>query len=252
MFIRSPMILAPSLAAALSWWCVAGVPSVPSAAQPRASASQTEAPTLKPVDPGVADVGPLSGAGRVLPKDLRQPANFDRVYEVELDGKRYFVRAHGGVYAVFPRSDYVQTRRGVAPIVPAGTVYHLGALPKQKDDAAADAQTFNPASAKPARPMRREQAAPSTAAPNAESAAAQPAPSAKPASAAHAGAQPPLSDAPPPTVRAADEASIWTSDRQRVGRIGEWLDRARAARLAKEAQAVSAYTDPTQSSEPVK
>ena len=88
---------------------------VPSARS--AVASPSTKPTLKPVDPGVADVDPLGTSTRILPKDLRQPANFDRVYEVELNGKRFFVRAHGGVYAVFPRSDYVQTNRGAVPIL---------------------------------------------------------------------------------------------------------------------------------------
>jgi hypothetical protein len=191
-------------------------------------------PTLRPVDPGVADVDPLGTTGRVLPTDLRQPANFDRVYEVELDGKRFFVRAHGGVYAVFPRSDYVQTRGGVVPIVPAGTVYHLGSLPKTEfDPAHQDEATLNPANAKPARPARRDDSAPSNAAPMPESAAARPAPAARSKPALRQNTDPPLSDAAPPVAKGPEGSSIWSSDMLRVSRTGELLDKARAARLSE-------------------
>ncbi|MBY0112162.1 MAG: hypothetical protein K2Y21_05030 [Phycisphaerales bacterium] len=196
-------------------------------------------PTLKPVEPGVGDVGPLSGSGRVMPKDLRQPANFDRVYEVEMDGKKYFVRAHGGVYAVFPRSDYVQTRHGVVPIVPAGTTFHLGGLPKAKQDSSDAENSSAPASAaspKPARPMRQDQAAPSNLAPNAESAQAQPASGTK-GHAARRSSDISSEDsaltagvAPGP---AAD--SIWTSDFYRIRRSSALLDRALDARSRVEA-----------------
>lgn len=187
-------------------------------------------PKLKPVDPGVADVGPLSGPGRTLPTDLRQPSNFDRVYEVELDGKRFFVRAHGGVYAIFPRSDYVQTRSGVAPVVPAGTVFHLGSLPKNQPTAA-ETETIAPGAAKPARPMRQDQAAPVLAAPNAESAQPPPVPGNAANPTQRQDNQPPLSNAAP-TVRRSDPTrdSIWQSELYRSTRTSELLDKARAAR----------------------
>lgn len=200
----------------------------------------SEKPTLKPVDPGVGDVGPLSGPGRTLPTDLRQPANFDRVYEVELDGKRFFVRAHGGVFAVFPRSDYVQSRNGVVPIVPAGTVFHLGSLPQNKPDAKSDSsnatQPLQPASAKPARPLRLDQAAPGNAAPNAESAQTTPAPAARPQPSRRQNTEPPLSDAPPPVyVPVPTRDSIWESELHRVARTSELLDQA----LARKADATA-------------
>lgn len=196
------------------------------------SADKGDQPTLKPVDPGVSDVGPLSGPGRVLPTDLRQPANFDRVYEVEIDGKPYFVRAHGGVYAVFPRSDYVQTRAGVAPIVPAGTVFHLGSLPKNADSKPEIGSNVTlPALAKPARPMRLDQAAPGLAAPNAESAQPPPVPATRPKPAQRQDTQPPLSDAAP-TLRTPEPPrdSIWLSEFYRAARTSELLDQARAAK----------------------
>lgn len=211
---------------------------VPSARS--AVASPSTKPTLKPVDPGVADVDPLGTSTRILPKDLRQPANFDRVYEVELNGKRFFVRAHGGVYAVFPRSDYVQTNRGAVPIVPAGTVYHLGSLTRHDTKAlTADEPPVHPAAAKPARPSRRDQAAPSTAAPSPESAAAQPAPSARRREVQRQATEPPLSDAAPPVPRAPEAASIWTSELLRVSRTGALLDQARAARAVDKPPAVA-------------
>jgi hypothetical protein len=195
------------------------------------STDKSDQPTLKPVDPGVSDVGPLSGPGRVLPADLRQPANFDRVYEVEIDGKPYFVRAHGGVYAVFPRSDYVQTRAGVAPIVPAGTVFHLGSLPKKSaSKPEPDGSETLPALAKPARPMRLDQTAPGLAAPNAESAQPPPVPATRAKPAQRQETQPPLSDAAPP-LRTPEPPrdSIWQSEFFRAARTSELLDQARAA-----------------------
>lgn len=195
-----------------------------------------EAPTLKPVDPGVGDVGPLSGPGRTLPTDLRQPANFDRVYEVELDGKRFFVRAHGGIFAVFPRSDYIQSRGGVVPIVPAGTVFHLGSLPQNKPDSKSDASNpppLQPAAAKPARPLRLDQAAPGNAAPNAESAQTSPAPTARPQAPRRQNTEPPLSDAPPPVhVPTPTRDSIWESELHRVARTSDLLDQALARKAA--------------------
>ncbi|MBL8885679.1 MAG: hypothetical protein JNK16_03385 [Phycisphaerales bacterium] len=86
-------------------------------------------PLMKPVDPGVADMGPLSGPGRALSPGLRQPSGFDRVYEVEIDGKKYFARQNGSTVAVFPRSAYSKIEGRTATLVPAGTVFYLGGLP---------------------------------------------------------------------------------------------------------------------------
>lgn len=86
-------------------------------------------PRMKPVDPGVADMGPLSGPGRALSPGLRQPSGFDRVYEVEIDGKKYFARQNGSTVAVFPRSAYSKIEGRTATLVPAGTVFYLGGLP---------------------------------------------------------------------------------------------------------------------------
>ncbi|MBL8875659.1 MAG: hypothetical protein JNM86_07680 [Phycisphaerae bacterium] len=86
-------------------------------------------PVMKPVDAGIADVGPLSGPGRSLSPGLRQPSGFDRVYEVELNGKKYFARQNGSTVAVFPRSAYTHIDGRSTILIPAGTTFYLGGLP---------------------------------------------------------------------------------------------------------------------------
>jgi hypothetical protein len=99
---------------------------------------------LVPVEQGVGDVGPASRSLRVAPLDLRQPSDFDRVYRIPSGvgpgvgrggllappgpGDR-FARVNGAVTAVFPRSQYTVTSRGLVPDVPAGTVFYIGRLP---------------------------------------------------------------------------------------------------------------------------
>lgn len=89
-------------------------------------------PPLRPVDPTVEDVGPLGVSLRQLRPDLRQPLDFDRVYEIQADGRptadRY-TRMSGAVAAVFPRSQYTTTRNGIRIDVPAGTIFYLGGVP---------------------------------------------------------------------------------------------------------------------------
>lgn len=91
---------------------------------------------LRPVEPGVADVDPLAQSFRLLRNDARLSTNFERVYEITsrspgsnlagVHDPRYFVRFAGGVAAVFPRSEYIATRRGPVAAVPAGTVFSIG------------------------------------------------------------------------------------------------------------------------------
>ncbi len=93
------------------------------------AAPQPEGP-LRPVEAGVADVGPLSTSLREFRHDLRVPTGFADVYELSpatgLDG---FARASGAITAIFPRSIYIPTREGVLVGVPPGTVFHIGPLP---------------------------------------------------------------------------------------------------------------------------
>jgi hypothetical protein len=92
---------------------------------------------MRPVEPDVADVDPLAQSLRLQRNDLRLSTNFERVYEVTIPRSpgqnlagahdpKYYVRFAGGVAAVFPRSEYVPTRRGRVAAIPAGTVFSIG------------------------------------------------------------------------------------------------------------------------------
>lgn len=89
---------------------------------------------LRPIEPGVADVGPFGLSFRRLQRDMRQPTGFDRVYVLppaagapgEPDKPR-LARISGGLAAVFPRSEYVPIGRGLSLIaVPADTRFVVG------------------------------------------------------------------------------------------------------------------------------
>lgn len=103
--------------------------SAASAPSPAAQAPATQPqPLQKPIDPGVADVNPLSASFRDMRVDLRQPTGFDNVYRVP--GRNdLLMRSSGALYAVFPQSAYAQTARGPVPIIPAGTVFSIGPPP---------------------------------------------------------------------------------------------------------------------------
>lgn len=95
---------------------------------------------LQVVDPGVGDLGPLGVSTRSLPVDLRSPSGFDRVYRVPGStrgvgaftttpaGER-LARVDGGITAVFDRSEYIQTKKGIRPVFPANTVFYIGDSP---------------------------------------------------------------------------------------------------------------------------
>ncbi|MBY0311055.1 MAG: hypothetical protein K2W85_03200 [Phycisphaerales bacterium] len=99
------------------------------------------------IDAGRADRGPLATSARRVPIDLRVPLSFDRVYRVPgsttgvqvpgaAAGEELYARISGGLTAVFPRSDYVSTKRGPAALIPPGTIFYIGALPKPAPGAA--------------------------------------------------------------------------------------------------------------------
>ncbi|MCW5776046.1 MAG: hypothetical protein KIS87_06380 [Phycisphaeraceae bacterium] len=79
------------------------------------------------VDPTVADVGPLGVSSRMMPIDLLRPAAFEDVYQVP-NRPNLFMRVHGGVAAVFPRSVYTTTPWGMRAEVPPGTIFHIGSI----------------------------------------------------------------------------------------------------------------------------
>jgi hypothetical protein len=93
---------------------------------------------VQPVEPGVGDIGPLGISTRLLPLDLRQPMGFERVFRVPgssrgvgtlPSGEERFARVSGAVTAVFPRSDYVETKDGTRPAIPDGTIFYIGTPP---------------------------------------------------------------------------------------------------------------------------
>lgn len=99
-----------------------------------ANFSHAQGLTLEPVDAGFADTGPLHSSLRSVQWDIHAPINFDRVYRVTGDLRRFgvptgqemYARATNGLVAVFPRSEYYVTPRGILPIVPAGTIWVMG------------------------------------------------------------------------------------------------------------------------------
>lgn len=101
--------------------------------------AQTPAPAnwseRNPADAGFEDVSPLGDSFRLEPVDLRQGTGFERVYKLgteqnEGTSRELFARSNGAVTAVFPRADYVATRRGTVAIAPADTLYVIGSPPE--------------------------------------------------------------------------------------------------------------------------
>lgn len=80
---------------------------------------------LQRVEAGRADTGPLAISTRELPEDLRVPTGFEHVYQASGDSES-LMRISGALVAEFPRSQYDLTRWGAVPVVPAGTVFHIG------------------------------------------------------------------------------------------------------------------------------
>jgi len=92
-----------------------------------ASLCALEPVELIPVDAGVEDRGALSTSLFVEQKDLRQNQSFERLYKVE-GSEDVYVRKAGGLKAIFRSSQYVNIYGREVPIVPAGTVYVIGAI----------------------------------------------------------------------------------------------------------------------------
>ena len=110
--------------------CIASALAEPAPISP--SNLLTPAQPLTPVDQRFQDLNPLATSLRSLPTDLRQPSNFDRVYRVRTPGgaqDEQFARVSGALTALFPRSEYTQTKRGARADVPAGTIFYIGGLP---------------------------------------------------------------------------------------------------------------------------
>lgn len=91
---------------------------------------------LKPIEQGVADVGPFGLSFRRMQLDFRRPLGFDRVYELakpagsasgSSSSQGQLARVSGALTAVFPRSLYVTNRDGQTfAAIPAGTRFVIG------------------------------------------------------------------------------------------------------------------------------
>jgi len=81
-----------------------------------------------PLDQGVADRGALSISLRSFSVDLAVPNDFRQLYGLPgrdpADGRYY--RTQGALHAVFPESAYMHRDGRTLPLVPAGTVFHIG------------------------------------------------------------------------------------------------------------------------------
>ena len=94
---------------------------------------------LKPLDQTVEDTSPLSRSLRQVELGLHAPTAFEQVYR--LPGQEdLYLRVSGGIYALFPQSAYSQGENGPIPLIPAGTVYHMG-YPNMDHLGLADAST---------------------------------------------------------------------------------------------------------------
>lgn len=97
--------------------------------------AHAQPPGARPVEQGVGDVGPLSTGSRILPRDLRLPRGFDRVYEIPRTNalgitEQTLIRIDGAVTAVFPQSVYKTIGPGVSIAeIPPGTIFYVGDLP---------------------------------------------------------------------------------------------------------------------------
>ena len=110
---------------------VIGFCALCASAQPVSPLDRGRAPSLfdraRPITPNVSDVGPLSTDLRMLERGLRTPRGFERVFEVRTGGgDRVLFRRNGAVTAVFPRSVYEPSRRGLEAVVPPGTTFVIG------------------------------------------------------------------------------------------------------------------------------
>jgi hypothetical protein len=78
---------------------------------------------------------------RNLGTDLRVPTAFGDVYRVQVasgwqrTNQDSFARIDGGVTAVFPRSVYVATKKGAMPEIAPGTIFYLGQVPGDENNA---------------------------------------------------------------------------------------------------------------------
>lgn len=81
--------------------------------------------TREVLDQGVSDIGPLGTSLRQIDPGLHQPGSFERVERVP-GHDDLLMRVAGGLYAVFPQSQYAATAEGLLPVVPNNTIFYIG------------------------------------------------------------------------------------------------------------------------------
>ncbi|MCG3123664.1 MAG: hypothetical protein GIKADHBN_02085 [Phycisphaerales bacterium] len=230
-----PVTLAALLAAA----CVLAAPS--------ARAQQAQ-PTLKRVEQGREDAGPLARSIRVAPTDLRLPIGFDQVYRLENTARNsqgdLYARRSGGITAVFPRSQYSVSASGsLLAEIPPGTTFYIGGLPESltRPEKARVRQLPETYIDRSARPARADVAAPVTSARQSDATARSAAPRGTPPA--------PASDSPSqrsqrpivtpgaveipgaaaPRRTAPDRPSVFSDESYRSKRVESLLNRAAQA-----------------------
>ncbi len=84
-------------------------------------------PSLQRVDPLIGDTSPLGESLRAvnMQTELRLPTGFQQVYRVP-GRDDLLMRASGGMYAIFPQSVYMPVEKGIAALIPPGTVFAIG------------------------------------------------------------------------------------------------------------------------------
>jgi len=79
------------------------------------------------------DAGGLSKSLARGPANNATPNDFGGVYQVPEDADSpyagWYARVSGAVIAVFPRGEYVASREGVVPTIPANTKFFMGSIP---------------------------------------------------------------------------------------------------------------------------
>lgn len=80
---------------------------------------------LTPVEQGVADVDAIATSLRRIELGLQEPRGFEGLYLVP-GRSDLFMRADGGLYAVFPQSVYGNYKGKALPLVPNDTTFYIG------------------------------------------------------------------------------------------------------------------------------
>jgi len=81
------------------------------------------APSVEVVEPYFSDDGPMARSLRQMQVSLQLPVGFNRIYRTP-DGR--LMRVSGGLYAMFPRSVYYESKFGPTPTIPSDTVFFIG------------------------------------------------------------------------------------------------------------------------------